>query len=171
MGVIHYLSFNVRIIMWPFCMHIHTGEGSYPKNFCIVGKELDSGELSGLAQSLARNGHPSLCDHARLCFTGNIERESNCLTVQWSSVLDYTGSPCNAASTPICSDEIIVFRGNIKTMHSLGRILCTDLFLLVINIQLIVSALYDPHTSDDQRPTARFVHFSLNATPVYGRGS
>ena len=56
-------------------------------------------------------------------------------------------------------------------MHSLGRILWRDLFLLLINIQLVISVLCAQNTSDDQRRVARSVHFSLNAIPAYSRGS
>ena len=59
----------------------------------------------------------------------------------------------------------------VETVHSLSRILWRDLFLLLINIQLVVSVLCAQHTSDDQRRVACSVHFSLNAIPAYGRGS
>ena len=50
--------FNVR--MWSFCIRIHTrdlGLLSHPKDLCT---EFDSGGISGWAQSLAINGHPSI---------------------------------------------------------------------------------------------------------------
>ena len=46
-----------------------------------------------------------------------------------------------------------------------------DLFLLLINIQLVISVLRAQNASDDQRRVARSVHFNLNAIPAYGRGS
>ena len=46
-----------------------------------------------------------------------------------------------------------------------------DLLLALFNIQLIVPELCAQDTSDDQRRVARFVHFSLNAIPVYGKDS
>ena len=33
---------------------------SHPKDFCEVCTEFDCGEISGRAQKLARNGHPSI---------------------------------------------------------------------------------------------------------------
>ena len=56
-------------------------------------------------------------------------------------------------------------------MHSLGQILWRDLFLLLTNIQLVVSVLRAQNASDDQRRVARSVHFNLNAIPACGRGS
>ena len=64
-----------------------------------------------------------------------------------------------AASAPIWFDEIVVHRGSI------------NLFLLLVNIQLVVSVLRAQNASDDQRRVARSVHFNLNAIPAYGRGS
>ena len=46
-----------------FCMRKHTGDlslWSHPNDFCTVCTEWDSGEISGRARSLARNGHPSV---------------------------------------------------------------------------------------------------------------
>ena len=51
-------------------------------------------------------------------------------------------------------------------MHSSGRILWRDLFLLLINIQLVVSVLCAQNTSDDQRRVARSVHFNWDAIPA-----
>ena len=44
-------------------MRIHTGDLgllSHPKDFRTVCTEVDSGEISGRAQSLAGNHHPSI---------------------------------------------------------------------------------------------------------------
>ena len=63
-----YRIFNLW--MSSFCMRIDTGGGgggggglclqSHPKDFCEVCTEFDCGEISGRAQKLARNGHPSI---------------------------------------------------------------------------------------------------------------
>ena len=58
-----YIIFNVS--MWYFCMRIHTEDlglylWSHIKDFCGICTESDSCEISGRAQSLARNGHPSI---------------------------------------------------------------------------------------------------------------
>ena len=59
-------------------------------------------------------------------------------------------------------------------MHSLGQILWRDLFLLLINIQLVLSVLCAKHVSDDQWQMPEWLilfTFNLNAIAVYGKGS
>ena len=64
-----------------FCTRTQTGDPglqSHPKDFCGVCTESDSGEISGRAQSPARNGHPSTGDLARSCLTLTFESENSC---------------------------------------------------------------------------------------------
>ena len=74
-----YIIFNVS--MWYFCMRIHTEDlglylWSHIKDFCGICTESDSCEISGRAQSLARNGYPSIWWPHSTVFWNWLSRES-----------------------------------------------------------------------------------------------
>ena len=75
--------------MWSFYMHRHTGNLdllSHPKDFCAVCTEFDRGEISRRAQSLARNGHPSIWwPRSTVFYRGFRERASTLALRHWLS--------------------------------------------------------------------------------------